>query len=356
MNYKPKNFQYGELITEEDLNNTQTVELIAISEEIPEGMKNGDNYYDINDNRIYTMINGGLNSGEVPVQGVPYINLNEKSLYFYNGSTLVLFGGGDVSRDYVDEQDAKKVNIESEDITGQTKNIIDMAKGFGSQGIGYKRWVCKTDGGSANISNRPVAANGSFVMEMRLNRWASDSDYRVDIIYWHKDTIRAYVAIVDQNTSSISWSQLAHTSDVVEAKKRHIMTIGLNGGAQVLPQATWTKVNLNSVVASVGDKLTMSSNGIKIGANVSHVLISANAVGNNMVSPFNLQIRKNSDEVALSMLSGYGNTTNQNQKITPILLSVKQNDIIYMYAYAGGTTSQISGATQRTNLTVEVVQ
>lgn len=94
MNYKPKNFQFGEMITEEDLNNTQTVELIYIGEEIPSDMKNGDNYYDTTDNRIYTMIDDELNDGEEPVEGVLYILISEQNIYYYNGSTLISVGGG----------------------------------------------------------------------------------------------------------------------------------------------------------------------------------------------------------------------------------------------------------------------
>ena len=60
------------------------------------------------------------------------------------------------------------------DITGQTLNINTLNLSTGAPSI--VRYIEKTDGGAANITNIPVAGK-PFVLDVELIRWASTTDY-----------------------------------------------------------------------------------------------------------------------------------------------------------------------------------
>ena len=60
------------------------------------------------------------------------------------------------------------------DITGQTLNINTLTLSAGSPEI--MRYIEKTNGGAANITNIPVA-DAPFILDVELIRWASATDY-----------------------------------------------------------------------------------------------------------------------------------------------------------------------------------
>ena len=107
---------------------------------------------------------------------------------------------------------AKKVNVASIDLTDQTADLLTLTKALGTAGTDYARWVCKYDGGSANISNKPTGStNASFVCEAYCARWASSSDYRYNLIAWSTVSNNPYVAYVTNSSSSITWERLRPT-------------------------------------------------------------------------------------------------------------------------------------------------
>ena len=61
------------------------------------------------------------------------------------------------------------------DITGNTLDLDTLNLSAGAPNIVY--YIEKTDGGAANITNRPVTANKPFILDVELIRWASTSDY-----------------------------------------------------------------------------------------------------------------------------------------------------------------------------------
>ena len=117
--------------------------------------------------------------------------------------------------DYIYEQTIGKVNIESRDLSGKTTTLLAETKALvGSDPIQYDRWICKTDGGSSGISDKPTGStNAGFVCEVFMNRFASTTDYRYILICWVQENNYPYVAIVNYNTSSLSWTHWADTKN-----------------------------------------------------------------------------------------------------------------------------------------------
>ena len=101
---------------------------------------------------------------------------------------------------------AKKVNVAGDNLTGQTADLLTLTKALGTAGTDYKRWICKYDGATANISNKPVAE--SFVCEAFCTRWTSSSDYRYQLMMRVKADTNPYVAHVDNSSASITWERL----------------------------------------------------------------------------------------------------------------------------------------------------
>ena len=107
---------------------------------------------------------------------------------------------------------------------------------------------------------------------------------------------------------------------------------------------------------SEGDKLISDTNGIKIGAGVSKVLVSAQCagIGTNVVSgDKQFMIKKGTETVGNSYLGGGISINFMNLCISPILIEVSENQIIHVEIGSGGEGSfEILGG----SLTVEVVE
>lgn len=139
------------------------------------------------------------------------------------------------------------------------------------------------------------------------------------------------------------------------------MTIGL--GANVSHKAT-TKVALDTVMSTIGDKFTLNSNGIRIGAGVTKVKVSANilqhATAGNLYGGY---ITKNGTNLASAVNVGFNTITNTaswaffHTGISPIIIDVVEGDIIYLCSYVGATSTVTlqAYAGRAVNLTVEEV-
>lgn len=139
------------------------------------------------------------------------------------------------------------------------------------------------------------------------------------------------------------------------------MTIGLS--ANVSHKAT-TKVALNTIMDSVGDKFTLSANGIKIGAGVTKVKVSANILQHSTaVNLYGGYITKNGTNLASAVNVGFNTITNTNSwaffhtGISPIIIDVTEGDILYLCSYVGATSTVTlqAYAGRAVNLTVEEV-
>lgn len=127
--------------------------------------------------------------------------------------TTAKIADGAITEAKMDATDwAKKVNVASIDLTGQTTTLLSLAKTLGTNGVNYARWMSRTDGGSSNISDKPTGGtNKSFVCEAIASRWAANNDYGYQLICRSGSDTNPYVAYIDQNSASITWSRLRPT-------------------------------------------------------------------------------------------------------------------------------------------------
>ena len=148
---------------------------------------------------------------------------------------------------------------------------------------------------------------------------------------------------------------------------KNIMTRGLATATTNLTTSAYTKLPLDTVISSVGDKLsvaTTDNGGIVIGANVSKILVSAQmkfATGASAGSRY-FRIVKNVPYSYLNTLGwAYKGMTASSRDILvipPMLADVAQGDVIYLMYYTANTNDTIDGGSSSkwlTALTVEVV-
>lgn len=134
-----------------------------------------------------------------------------------------------------------------------------------------------------------------------------------------------------------------------------IMT-GMMNANYTLSTQNATKLTLvaNSSISS-GTGLSISNGGIKIGAGITKVLVNAQihfAEGGTGSSRRGVQVFKNNINVAYCNINNVRTYTGTS--ISPFLLEVQENDIIYLYGLNQGTTgSQVQY--QHTWLTVQVI-
>lgn len=119
-------------------------------------------------------------------------------------------------------------------------------------------------------------------------------------------------------------------------------------------KVTLTQINSNT------DKLTLSNGGIKIGSGISKILVSATmryyALQNAALGDRRIMVLKNSTSIARAFDTR--DTTDVrflSLSITPILINVAENDIIYLYSNSPQSSEEISSSSNNeTRLTVEV--
>lgn len=141
----------------------------------------------------------------------------------------------------------------------------------------------------------------------------------------------------------------------------NIMTIK-NVGKQTWTKGTYTQLILE-LLSSIGDKLTYTTDGIKIGSGVTRVKISGYAtIMSSEPGPIHFKIVKNVHDNANTIGwlidrvdLNYGQTT---VTYPSSIVSVTEGDIIYMYAYTTGIgqVGADNGTVSQANLTVEVVK
>lgn len=147
-----------------------------------------------------------------------------------------------------------------------------------------------------------------------------------------------------------------------EISTKSAITIGLS--ANVSHTAT-TKVALNTIMNNIGDKFTLIDNGIKIGAGVTKVKVSANILQQaSAVNLYGGYITKNGTNLTSAVNVGFNTIPRTNSweyfhtGISPIIIDVVEGDIIYLCSYINGITATVTlqaYAGRAVNLTVEEV-
>jgi hypothetical protein len=173
---------------------------------------------------------------------------------------------------------------------------------------------------------------------------------------------RAIIEVIDSldstsGTNALSANQgrvLKEMIDTINAKD--IITIKLEDSFNEESGGTYKNVPM-ILYNKIGDKLSLSNNGVLIGSGVSKVLVSSNLkVISNTTGNKHSRILKNGTTMcwtdSTSIKAGHEITINN----TPVLIDVEQGDLITL-AYFVLTTDKISGGQYTpTYLTVEVVQ
>lgn len=140
------------------------------------------------------------------------------------------------------------------------------------------------------------------------------------------------------------------------------MTIALTANTVLGAVNTYTKIPFNKSVLSTNGRLTLSSNAIRIGSNIKYVKVS----GQVLVSPGStnglrhVRIQKVSGSSTTSVAWNTLYFTASQHKLhtlTPIIVSVKEGDLLQMVFYTGNSSDSISSGTAtngwQTYLTVE---
>ena len=142
------------------------------------------------------------------------------------------------------------------------------------------------------------------------------------------------------------------------------MTIALNANTVLGAVNAYTKIPFDKAVLSTSNRLTLASNAIRIGANIQYVKVS----GQMLVSPGSTnglrhtRIQKVSDGSTTSVAWNtlYFTASHHNlHTLTPMVISVKEGDLIQAVFYTGNAEDSISsGSTAngwQTYLTVEEI-
>lgn len=155
-----------------------------------------------------------------------------------------------------------------------------------------------------------------------------------------------------------SWIKLASQNDLA----KNIITMQLTG-SQSFGNA-YTKLNL-SAGTTIGTKLSVSSNQVRIGSGVNHIKVSATFGYNYTNAGMRyLRITKNFntssiDTTTIALQQKYENNTNHvgTLAITDVVISVSEGDLIGMYVYGlnGDSVRYTTSGMIQTNMTIEVI-
>lgn len=139
-----------------------------------------------------------------------------------------------------------------------------------------------------------------------------------------------------------------------QVNDKNVITVGITSNISVSTAGT-NDINLNKIISSVGNKLTLSSGKIVIGEGVDHVLISGQGqmnitTGNGDAK--NFYIQKNNTVIISNLntiIRSYA--LNVSRAIGGFLVDVSQGDTISYQVYAGVGDSITTG----NYITVEVI-
>lgn len=127
-------------------------------------------------------------------------------------------------------------------------------------------------------------------------------------------------------------------SKIIRARNEAIV-IGLSSDITINPTVQYqrTKLNLSLEMGKLGDKLTLTNGGVKIGKGISKVRVSANGVLSGSTQLTGIIIKKNGDDTYRTFM-GSTSTSFLSCSISDGILDVQENDLISLYVYTNTTT------------------
>lgn len=127
-------------------------------------------------------------------------------------------------------------------------------------------------------------------------------------------------------------------SKIIRARNEAIV-IGLSSDITINPTTQYqrTKLNLSLEMSKLGDKLTLTNGGVKIGKGISKVRVSANGVLSGSTQLTGIIIAKNGDDTYRTFMAS-SHTSFLSCSISGGILDVNENDLISLYVYTNTTT------------------
>ena len=222
---------------------------------------------------------------------------------------------------------------------------------------------------AATISNIPVDRAGRLEVwsatgeGVRLEQWSYLRQrfipYNSGNAVWERELTRG-----ENNVwNYYEWWKSSLTPAASEkVYSKAAITISLSANTTLGAVNTYTKIPLDKVVLSTSERLTMSSNSIRIGSNIQYVKVSGQALVkcSSVAGNRHARIQKVSGgtttSIAWDCVYGAANS-NTEFPFTPIIVPVSEGDLIFMVYYTGEATDQNAsgsvGNGWQTYLTVE---
>lgn len=164
--------------------------------------------------------------------------------------------------------------------------------------------------------------------------------------------------------SNITTSVTKAVDDMVQGiSDANAITVALNDNVTNLTANTYTKIPFNTANV-IGTKLTVTNDGgIKIGENISKILVSGRASIQSSVTDGQRQIiitkNSNTDNNTFGCAGdNFGTSTTKDISITPIIANVTPGDIVYMWYHVPSGADVLEGNTSgsRTSITIEILK
>ena len=215
------------------------------------------------------------------------------------------------------------------------------------------------------ITQKPYVTINNVNYEVHDGIYTGGTDLNAQTFNDMQSNIDTAISSVDNKAGNLSKLNTAEKNNLVgainEVNTKNIITVGLESDTT---STSTEKLNLSTVLSSIGNKLTWDSanKGIKIGAGISKVKVSANCIQNvKKAGLYGCYIVKNGTKLANAVNVGFNYITITEQlwqtSLQPVLIDVTEGDYIYLVGYTE-TTSAITYRAyegRSTNLTVEVV-
>ena len=101
------------------------IKLVTISDTAPGSATTGDMYYNTTDNKVYTATGTNTwDSGSTPRYDGFYINTNDNTLFYYNGTSLVGVGGSQTSINVKNEETNSETDVYSCNYINNMRKVL----------------------------------------------------------------------------------------------------------------------------------------------------------------------------------------------------------------------------------------
>lgn len=230
-------------------------------------------------------------------------------------------------------------------------------------------WAVQSNAIAETVANIPVQRAGRLEViastgeGVRETQWSYLRQrfipYNAENAVWERDITRS----ADNVWRYYEWHRTTLTPEAAQrVYSKAAMTIALTANSVLGKVNTYTIIPFNKSVLSTNDRLTLSSNAIRIGAGIQHIKVN----GQVLVSPGStdglrhIRIQKVSGSTTTSIAWGtlyFTSSRHLAHALTPILVSVKEGDLLQMVFYTGNANDSISSGSAangwQTYLTVE---